>query len=195
MNDPVALTPRIGAQRYIGERVLRKEDPRLLTGRGQFVDDISLPGMLHVAFARSQVARGRIVSIETAAARDVPGVHAIYTAADLAAVPFTMHTFFMVPTSVHTPVLADGSVAYVGEPLALVIADSRAIAEDAAALVEVSYAEEDPVVTLADAKVGLPVHPGCEDNIAGQMGDDEIDDDLATALDGATHRVRQRVIH
>lgn len=191
MNAP----PRISAQRYIGERVLRKEDPRLLTGRGQFVDDVSLPGMLHVAFARSQIARGRIVSVDTAAARDLPGVHAVYTAADLSAVPFTMHTFFMVPTNVPTPVLADGAVSYVGEPVVLVIADSRAIAEDAAALVDITYAEEDPVVTIADAKAGPPVHPGSESNVASQMGDDEIDDDLAAALDGAAHRVRHRVVH
>ena len=82
-----AEVPGIGAAaRYIGKRVLRKEDPRLLTGRGQFVDDISLPGMLHCAFARSPIARGRIVSIDSTAARDVPGVHAVYTAEDLAKV-------------------------------------------------------------------------------------------------------------
>ena len=109
-----AEVPGIGAAaRYIGKRVLRKEDPRLLTGRGQFVDDISLPGMLHCAFARSPIARGRIVSIDSTAARDVPGVHAVYTAEDLAKVSFTMHTFFMVPTSVKTPTLAEDHVAYV----------------------------------------------------------------------------------
>ncbi|MCB2058919.1 MAG: xanthine dehydrogenase family protein molybdopterin-binding subunit [Novosphingobium sp.] len=185
----------INAARYIGERVLRKEDPRLLTGRGQFVDDISLPGMLHCAFARSMIARGRILSIDTAAARDVPGVHAVYTAEDLAKVSFTMHTFFMVPTSVKTPTLAEDHVAYVGEPLALVIADSRYIAEDAASLIEVEYEEEEPVVTLADAKSGPPVHPELENNIAGQMGDEDVDDELEAALNGAAHCMTQRVIH
>ncbi|MCB2072473.1 MAG: molybdopterin-dependent oxidoreductase [Novosphingobium sp.] len=191
-----AEVPGIGAAaRYIGKRVLRKEDPRLLTGRGQFVDDISLPGMLHCAFARSPIARGRIVSIDSTAARDVPGVHAVYTAEDLAKVSFTMHTFFMVPTSVKTPTLAEDHVAYVGEPVALVIADSRYIAEDAASLIEVDYEEEDPVVTLADAKSGQPVHPELEHNIAGQMGDEDIDEDLEAAIEGAPHRVTQRVIH
>jgi len=84
----------VGATRYIGQRTPRKEDARLLTGRGQYVDDVRLPGMLHIAYARSQVARGRIVSIEMAAARDVPGVHAIYTQADLAAVPCSFLNFF-----------------------------------------------------------------------------------------------------
>jgi aerobic carbon-monoxide dehydrogenase large subunit len=82
MNAPTM--PPITAARYIGERVPRKEDPRLLTGRGQFVDDISLPGMLHVAFHRSPIARGRILSIDCTAARDLPGVHAVKLAADLA---------------------------------------------------------------------------------------------------------------
>ena len=184
-----------GAARYIGERVLRKEDPRLLTGRGQFVDDIALPGMLHVAFARSGIARGRIVSIDTALARDIPGVHAIFTQADLAALPFTMQTFFLVPNDVPTTPLADGRVCYVGEPLALVVADSRALAEDAAALIEVEYDEEDPVVTLADARAGPPVHPGTESNISAQMGDDEPDPDFEATLAGAAHLVSHFVSH
>ena len=79
--------------RYIGQRVRRKEDPRLLTDRGQFVDDIALPGMLHVAFARSPVARGRILSIDTVVARDIPGVHAIYTQAGLARFNVNMISF------------------------------------------------------------------------------------------------------
>ena len=184
-----------GATRYIGERVLRKEDPRLLTGRGQFVDDISLPGMLHVAFARSGIARGRILSIGTAEARDLPGVHAVFTWEDLKAQPVQMLSFFFTPSEVPCTPLADGRVAYVGEPVALVIADSRAIAEDAASLVVVDYDEEDPVVTIADARTGPPVHPTTEHNIAAQMGDDEIDEDLAAALASAPHRVRHTVVH
>jgi aerobic carbon-monoxide dehydrogenase large subunit len=71
--------PAIGTGRYIGRRVPRKEDSRLLTGRGQFVDDIALPGMLHVAFARSSIARGKILSINIQHARELPGVHAVFT--------------------------------------------------------------------------------------------------------------------
>src|ERR1700730_3033423 len=124
--------PGIGTGRYIGQRVRRKEDPRLLTGRGQFVDDIALPGMLHVAFARSPIARGNILSIKIDLAREVPGVHAIYTQHDLARRKVDMLSFFFVPPDVPMTPLANGRVAYVGEPVALVIADSRHIAEDAA---------------------------------------------------------------
>ncbi|MDE2302761.1 MAG: xanthine dehydrogenase family protein molybdopterin-binding subunit, partial [Sphingomonadales bacterium] len=184
-----------GAARYIGQRVLRKEDPRLLTGRGQFVDDITLPGMLHVAFARSPIARGRITAIDTGAARDIAGVHAIFTQADLDARRIEMLSFFLVPVEVPVTPLADGRVAYAGEPVALVIADSRAIAEDAAALIEVSYEEEPAVVTLADARSGAPVHPGTTSNISAEMGDAEVDEDLAAALAGAAHRITHRVTH
>ena len=187
--------PGIVTGRYIGQRVRRKEDPRLLTGRGQFVDDISLPGMLHVAFARSPIARGRILSIKTDVAREIPGVHAIYTQKDLARVKVDMLSFFFVPPEVPMTPLADGRVVYVGEPVALVIADSRHIAEDAASLVEVEYSEADPVVTLADARHGAPVHPGTTNNIAAQMGDEEVGEDLDALLKGAPHLITHKVVH
>lgn len=202
MNAPGSgIDETVGAERsvlkgkYIGQRVRRKEDPRLLTGRGQFVDDISLPGMLHVAFARSAIARGKILSINSDVARDLPGVHAIYTQADLAPFNVNMITFFLTPPDVETTPLANGRVAYVGEPVALVIADSRHIAEDAAGLIEIEYVEEDPVVTLADARRGPPVHPGIDDNISAQMGDEEIDEELQAKLDGAAHLVTHKVVH
>ncbi len=187
--------PGIITGRYIGQRVRRKEDPRLLTGRGQFVDDIALPGMLHVAFARSPVARGRILSIDTVVARDIPGVHAIYTQADLARFNVNMISFYFAPQDVETTPLANARVAYVGEPVALVIADSRHIAEDAASLVEIEYAEEDPVVTIADARRGAPVHPGMTDNVNAQMGDEEVDEELKALLEGAPHLITHKVVH
>lgn len=185
----------LGAARYIGQRVLRKEDPRLLTGRGQFVDDIALPGMLHVAFYRSPIARGRILSIKSDAARDLPGVHAIYTADDLARFKVDMISFFFVSPEVEVAPLANGRVAHVGEPVALVVADSRHIAEDAAALIEVEYEEEDPVVSIADAMNGAPVHPGTDDNVAAQMGDEEVDEELDALLKGAPHLITHKVVH
>jgi carbon-monoxide dehydrogenase large subunit len=185
----------IGTGRYIGQRVRRKEDPRLLTGRGQFVDDIALPGMLHVAFARSAVARGNILSIKTDVAREVPGVHAIYTQKDLARFKVDMMNFFFISPEIEITPLANGRVAYVGEPVALVIADSRHIAEDGAALVEVEYAEEEPVVSIADARHGPPVHPGTEGNIAAQMGDEEIDEGLDALLKGAPYLITHKVVH
>jgi carbon-monoxide dehydrogenase large subunit len=187
--------PGTGAGRYIGQRVRRKEDPRLLTGRGQFVDDIALPGMLHVAFARSPIARGTILAINTDAAREVPGVHAVYTQHDLAQFKVEMLSFFFIPPEVEITPLANGRVAYVGEPVALVIADSRHIAEDGAALVEIEYAEEDPVVTMADARRGPPVHPSTQNNIAAQMGEEEIAEDLEAQLKAAPHLITHKVVH
>jgi carbon-monoxide dehydrogenase large subunit len=187
--------PGITTGRYIGRRVHRKEDPRLLTGSGQFVDDIVLPGMLHVAFARSPIARGKILSINSDAAREVPGVHAIYTQHDLVSVKVDMLSFFFAPPDVPMTALADGRVAHVGEPVALIVADSRPIAEDAASLVEVEYAEEEPVVSIADARRGAPVHPGTTNNIAAQMGDEEIAEELDALLKGAPHFIAHRVVH
>src|SRR4051812_9203526 len=71
------------AARFIGQSVARKEDRRLLTGRGRYVDDIQLPGTLHAVFVRSPIARGRIVGIDVASARSAPGVRAVLTAADI----------------------------------------------------------------------------------------------------------------
>ena len=180
---------------YIGQRVQRKEDPRLLSGRGQFVDDISLPGMLHVAFARSLIARGNILSIRTDVAREVDGVHAILTQQDLARFKVDMINFFLLPPELPITPLAGGRVCYVGEPVALVIADSRHIAEDAASLIEIEYAEEDPVVSIADARHGPLVHAESESNIVQQMGEEEVGEELDALLKGAPHLVTQKVVH
>src|SRR5215468_9436040 len=76
--------PFLSGARFIGQRLPRKEDARLLTGRGTFVDDVIVPGMLHAAFVRSPIARGRIVSIDAEAARALPGLRAVYTSEDFA---------------------------------------------------------------------------------------------------------------
>jgi aerobic carbon-monoxide dehydrogenase large subunit len=185
----------VGAARYIGKRMPRKEDPRLLTGRGQFVDDIAPPGMLHVAFVRSPIARGKIVSIDMQSARALPGVHAIFTAKDLARFKVDMLSFYLTPPTIAITPLADGSVTYVGDPVALVIADTRYIAEDAANLVVVEYEEEEPIVTIADAKRGPVVHPGADSNIAAEMGAEEIDEELAALIENAPHVVTHTVTH
>ena len=185
----------LGATRWIGKRVPRKEDPRLLTGRGQFVDDVVLPGMLHVAFARSTVARGRIVSTDLAVANEMPGVHAVLTAADLAARPIRMLSFFFTEAEILVTPLADGHVSYVGEPVVMVVAETRALAEDAAALIEIDYAEQEPVITIAQAKAGAAIHPGMDSNVAAEIGDEEIDDELEQRLAGSAVRISQKVVH
>ncbi|HKY90524.1 MAG TPA: xanthine dehydrogenase family protein molybdopterin-binding subunit [Nevskiaceae bacterium] len=184
----------IGAGRYIGQRVPRKEDARLLTGRGTFVDDVSVPGMLHVAFVRSPVARGRIRKIDLAAAQQLPGVHAILTADDLARFKITMYNFFLGAPAIEIGPLAIGRVAYVGDPIAVVVAQDRYVAEDAAGLVVVDVEEEDPVVSIDDARTGAPVHPGMESNVAVSMGEKD-DEDIEAQLAAAPHRVETSVKH
>ena len=184
--------------RIIGKRMPRKEDARLLTGRGTFVDDVVLPGMLHVAFVRSTVARGRILSLDISNARELTGVHAILTADDLDPFNVTLLSFFFTPAmAVPIPLLARKSVAHVGDPIAMVVAEDRYIAEDAAGLVTVTYEEEAPVVTIADAMQAPPIHTGMESNIAAVMGiekDEELEEALANAPYLLTRTIRHQRI-
>ncbi|MEJ3659207.1 xanthine dehydrogenase family protein molybdopterin-binding subunit [Actinomycetes bacterium KLBMP 9759] len=135
--------------RWVGASVPRREDPRLLAGRGRFVDDIALPRMLHVQFVRSTVAHGRIVAVDLDEVRAVPGVVAAYTGADLDLGDITAlldrppHEF--VPTAM--PVLAREKVRYVGEPVAIVVATDPYAAEDGVEAAVVEYEDLDPVVT------------------------------------------------
>src|SRR5437868_11779793 len=106
-------SPDVNDGRIIGKRLPRKEDVRLLTGRGTFVDDVVLPGMLHVAFVRSPIARGRIRSIDISGARDLPGVQAVFTAKDVDRIKVNMLSFFFTPAMLApVPLLARESVAY-----------------------------------------------------------------------------------
>ena len=141
----------------IGTRVLRLEDPALLSGKGRFVDDIPAPGVLHVAFVRSPYAHAAIRTIDAKAAGQLPGVHAVLTLDDLARVlvrrrmPLGFRSAKL-PDGITPFVLANGEVAFVGDAVALVVAESRYVAEDAAALVDVDY-EVLPVV--ADCRAAL----------------------------------------
>ena len=186
--------PHITAARFIGQRMPRKEDARLLIGRGTFVDDVVLPGMLHVAFVRSPIARGRIRSVDVSGARALAGVHAILTATDLARFKIDMLSFFLTAPEILVPPLAVDRVAYVGDPVAMVLAVDRYVAEDAAGLVVIEYDEEDAVVTIADAKVGALVHPGTESNEAAVIGDAE-DEELEEILARAPHLVTGTMTH
>lgn len=159
--------------RYAGRRVQRVEDGRLLTGRGSFVDDISRPGMLHACFVRSPFARARINSIDTSAALALAGVHAVFTAADLN--PDVREAWHAVAgkdmPDTPRPPLAEGEAKFVGDPVALVIADNRYVAEDAIELVDVDY-EPLPAITdftLAQSSDVL-VHESYANNVAGGMG-------------------------
>jgi carbon-monoxide dehydrogenase large subunit len=145
MNEPHFR--RDGA--WVGASVPRREDPRLLAGRGRFVDDITLPGMLHAQFVRSTVAHARIAAVDLDDARAVPGVVAAFSAADLGLGDITAlldrppHEF--VPTSM--PVLARDKVRFVGEPVAIVVARDPYAAEDGVEAAVVEYEDLEPVVT------------------------------------------------
>jgi carbon-monoxide dehydrogenase large subunit len=143
---------------YLGSRVVRNEDARLLTGRALFVDDVQLPGMLHVAFRRSDRAHGRLRAVDVTAARACPGVIAVYTAADLGdywqpgplLVPPPPVPGMIFNTCTQVP-LARDKVRYAGEPVAMVVAESRYLAEDALNAIRVDIAPLPAVVDLEAA--------------------------------------------
>ena len=137
------------AQRFVGESVKRSEDKRILTGTGNYVDDINLPGMLHAAFLRSPIAHGRITSIDVSAAREVEGVVAAYTGAEVQELlaPGAPSPGFFGPAQVKFTVVATDKVRLVGDPVAVVVAESRYIAEDALQLIEVDYEDLPPVAS------------------------------------------------
>jgi len=142
----------IAAERYTGASIKRSEDPRILTGAGRYVDDIKLPGMLHAAFVRSPMAHARVLSVDASAAQELPGVVAVLTGADLDAitVPAPDPLLALIggagPTAEFT-LLATDKVRLVGDPVAIVIAESRYLAEDGCELVEVDYDDLPPVMS------------------------------------------------
>jgi carbon-monoxide dehydrogenase large subunit len=133
--------------RYVGRSVPRVEDPLLLRGRARFLDDVRLPGMLHVAFVRSPYAHARILRVDADRARALDGVAAVITAAELGAAPEIV-TGSLRPEAGEwrRPLLPADRVRYVGEPVAAVVAASRYAAEDACELVEAEYEPLEPVV-------------------------------------------------
>ena len=183
--------------RFVGQRVQRREDGRLLTGHGRYVDDITMPGLLHVAFVRSDSACGTIATLDVDAARELPGVVAVFTGADLNGdVAESWVDFEGGEGGRPSRLLADGDVRFAGEPLALVVAESRYIAEDACDLVEV---EIDPVPAIIGHDAALapgarPVHPERTDNRWGSIPaveDPELDEVFAEAAHVVTETFSQ----
>jgi carbon-monoxide dehydrogenase large subunit len=166
-------------KKFIGERIKRNEDPRLLTGEALFVDDINLPGMLHAAYLRSDYAHANLRSIDISQAKERPGVVAVFTAEEMGdewqpgppnvsppptVENITFHSRTQVP-------LAKGKVRHVGEPIAVVIAESRYIAEDA---VEDIIVDLEPLEVVADIETALDpqaplIHEDLESNLAARM--------------------------
>src|SRR5687767_1751997 len=160
------------AERFTGTSVRRKEDPRILSGRGNYVADVDLPGMLHATFLRSPVAHARIRSIDAGAARHAPGVIAVYTGDDLA--PLVEAGQVGITSKFHVPgpsfpILAIDKVRLVGDLVALVVAETRYLAEDACELIEVDY-DDLPVIATAQqafAPGAALIFDDVEGNIAG----------------------------
>jgi carbon-monoxide dehydrogenase large subunit len=186
------------ATRWFGERVPRNEDPRLLAGRGAYIDDIQRPGTLHAAFSRSPHGHARIVRIDTAAAKALPGVVAVFVAGDLpAAIGGPLPKLIPHPTLVHhkTQVaLARDYVHHAGEPVVMIVAESRYVAEDAVDLVEIEYEPLPAVVDLEEAaRPGSPtVHEDLDTNVAAQYT--QRVGDVHAAFARAAHVFRERLV-
>ena len=173
---------------WVGQSVERVEDAALLSGRGRYIDDLGIrPGTLHAAILRSPHAHAAVTSIDAAAARALPGVTAVLTGAEIAAI--TTHLIAGVKAPVEARPIATDRVRYVGEPVAIVVAADRYVAEDALDLIEVAYrplpAVVDPEAALAP---GAPVlHDGLQGNLASERSFRYGDPDAAFAT--AAHRI------
>ena len=144
----------IARPKIIGARVQRREDPRLLTGRGQYVDDRKIDGTVHVAFCRSDRAHARIRRIDVAEARQAPGVLGVFVAEDIDAIAGPIRATSNMPDYRATDFvpLARSKVRYVGEPVVAVVAENRYLAEDAAGLISVDLA---PLPDVANPEAAL----------------------------------------
>jgi len=188
-------------KKYLGQRMTRTEDPRLLTGQALFVDDVQVPGMLHAAFLRSDYAHARLKSIDVSAAKGRTGVVAVFTAEDMGdawrpSPPNVSPPPGMPGVTFHsrTPVpLVKDKVRHAGEALALVIAESRYIAEDA---VEDIWAELEPLDAVVDLETALDpdaphVHDGLESNLAAHLTQEK--GDYEAARDQADVVIKRRL--
>lgn len=190
------------ATRYFGERIKRNEDPRLLTGQGLFVDDVNLPNMLHVAFVRSPYAHARINQIDVSQALQREGIVAVYTANDLGdywkpgpllvSPPPVENIVFNERTQVP---LAKDKVKFAGEPIVMVLAESRYIAEDALADIMIDY---EPLPAVVDMEKALRpestvVHEEIGSNVAAHVV--QTKGDYATASQEAAIKIRRRFLY
>jgi carbon-monoxide dehydrogenase large subunit len=181
---------------YIGRSLKRFEDPRLLVGEGRFVDDLQLPDMLHAVVLRSPHAHARIVSIDAAASRRLPGVITVLTARELAGkvrdIPRRVVEDLSGVALPEHPVLSGDRVCYVGQPVAVVVAESRALAEDASEQIQMAYEPLPPVVDLRAASEdgATLVHEDMGTNVALRLRLGRGDVDAAFAA--ADHIVRGR---
>ncbi|MFY9558370.1 MAG: xanthine dehydrogenase family protein molybdopterin-binding subunit [Blastocatellia bacterium] len=182
--------------KYVGQRVKRTEDSRLIRGLGHYVDDVKLPDTLHVAFLRSMYAHARITSIDVSEASHAPGVVAVYTGKDVAAKVGPVPCAAALP-DLKVPdyrVLATDHVVFVGQPIAVVVATDRYVARDAIDLIMIDYEELPVVVDVEKAAKGGPlVYEQYGDNIAYKLTAGE--GDIEAALKSSDRVVKQRMVH
>ena len=190
---------------YIGRSVPRREDRRLLLGQGAYVADLVLPGMVHAAFARSQLAHARIASVDLARARAEPGVACAVSGAELGRemppiggmqvtaprgwAERVRHRIALPPQNL----MASDRVRYVGEAFAVVCAQSRYAAEDAVEAIEAGFEPLPAVVDPERAADGEILHPDIGTNLVAELHVEK--GDVARAMDAAPHRIRRRFRH
>ena len=186
----------------IGEPILRKEDMRFITGKGNYTDDINLRGQAYAYFVRAPMARALITSLDCTAAEEAPGVIAVLTGAHVAEDGLgSLPCGWMVHSKdgsemkqpPHPPMAAD-RINYSGEPFAVVIADSLQEARDAAELVEVEFDELEAVVNVADAQSGPQIHPEVPGNTNYDWSLGERDDTLK-AIENAAHVTKLSLVN
>src|SRR5258705_1059028 len=182
--------------KYVGQRLKRTEDPRLIKGLAHYVDDIRLPDTLHVAFVRSVYAHARISGIDTSEALKAPGVVAVYTGKDI------VDKIGPVPCASALPglkvpdyrVLAQDKVYFVGQPIAAVVARHTYAARDALDLIVVDYEDLPAVVDVEEAaRGGTVIYESFGDNIAYKLTAGE--GDIDAALAASDHVLKQRIVH
>ncbi|MYC98248.1 MAG: xanthine dehydrogenase family protein molybdopterin-binding subunit [Gammaproteobacteria bacterium] len=187
---------------FIGASLKRKEDARFLTGRGRYTDDINLPGQLYAHLLRSTVAHANLGSVDTSAAKAAPGVHAVFTGPDMGDVGgiptgWLIHSKDGSPmVEPGHPAMAIGKVRHVGEIVAIVVAETRVQAREAAALIDIDYQELPAVASLAAARAdGAPkVWDEADGNLCydWEVGDRAAAED---AIAGAAHKVSIDVVN
>ena len=182
--------------RYIGEPVNRLEDKRFLTGTGLFVDDVVLPGMVHMAILRSPQAHARIKAIDVAAAKEMPGVIDVFAAADidiaLPDIPLRLAPFKGFERFLQKPIAVD-KVRYVGEPVAVVIAENRYVAEDALAAISLDLDTLPAVTNVDQAEAGdILLHEAAGENVGAAYPVGR--GDIETAFNNAPYTRRERFV-
>ena len=187
---------------YVGQPVKRFEDPRLVTGQGEYVDDVKLPGMTYAAFLRSPHAHAIIKSIDTTKASQMPGVEMVITGADLEGQISGIETRQLAEWEMDTlevpdlPALANRKTFFVGETIACVIATERAIARDAVELIEVDYEPLPPILDPLEGadENSIPVHEKLGTNVTMRKYHDRQGEGLDDAFQRADRIVSQQYI-